>query len=42
MEAWSIAGVNLENGCNQVQIQFSMDTYWSEAKVELLSDIKVA
>ena len=33
---------NFEDDCNELQIQFSMGTYENKAKVELLSDMKVA
>ena len=33
---------NFEDDCNELQIQFSMDAYENEAKVELFSDMKVA
>ena len=33
---------NFEDDCNELQIQFSMGTYENKAKVELLSDKKVA
>ena len=42
---WEFEGLlefNFEDGCNELQIQFSMDTDENEAKVELLSDMKVA
>ena len=32
---------NFEDGCNELRIQFSIDTDENEAKVELLSDMKV-